>query len=139
MTNTLRVQAVKTETTPGEFVTDAYEVVPVEGEAVGPHVYVSRFANKAFIKAGMLTVTEQFAGYTVAIADSEVATEIGKQNLELLAAKMQWEHVKLHAKQELPVEEVVAFHQTTAGEQVAAYQAVAADIDSEAEGDQPEV
>lgn len=81
--NVLRVEAAKTETTPGEFVTDGFKVVPVtEDGTAGDPVYVSRFANKAMTKAFVLLGSEQYAGWGVTVESSEVTDVAGRLNLE---------------------------------------------------------
>lgn len=81
--NTLRVETVKTETTPGEFVTDGFRVTPVlEDGTVGEPLYGSRFANKAMAKAFVLLGSEQHAGWAVTVESSEVTDVAGRLNLE---------------------------------------------------------
>lgn len=87
--NTLRIEAAKTETTPGEFVTDGYKVTVLctdedsPSEYNGKAIYASRFANKAVMKAAVLLTDERFTGFLLDV-DPEVATEAGKKNLELM-------------------------------------------------------
>lgn len=80
--NTLHVETAKTETTPGEFVTDGFRVVPVTDGERGDAIYQSRFANKAMTKAFVLLGSEQYNGFAVTVESVEVTDVAGKLNLE---------------------------------------------------------
>lgn len=130
MPTTLRLEPVVTETTPGEFVTDGYQVVPVVDGVDQVPVARSRFANKAAIKALLLTATGPFAGATVEPLSAAVAAEVGKQNLELLIAHDKFVAIKALSAAEVPVDELVAFRQAKVGEEVEAVQTALSQADT---------
>jgi hypothetical protein len=74
-TNTLHVEPALTETTPGEYVTDGFKVT-FNDETL----YQSRFADKAVMKAAVLTADARFAPAVVSYADGVVEVA-GKLNL----------------------------------------------------------
>lgn len=107
--NTLHVETVKTETSPGEFVTDGYRIVAqAEGhELNGRTVYQSRFANKAVIKAFVLLADERFEGWTVTASGADVTDAAGKANLRLIADADRFNMFKHMANAEVDVDGVV--------------------------------
>lgn len=111
--NTLHVEVAKTETTPGEFVTDGYRVVPViEDLAAGEShredpVYQSRFANKAMTKAFVLLGSEKYAGWAVTVEGPEVTDPAGKLNLEQRIDADRFRAIREVALADIPTDEVV--------------------------------
>lgn len=87
-TNTLHVEPALTETTPGEFVTDGFRIT-FNGEPV----YQSRFADKAVMKAAVLTADERFAPAVISIAEG-VAEVAGKLNLSKILDSERFQAVR---------------------------------------------
>lgn len=106
--NTLHVEIAQTETTPGEFVTDGFRVVPVvEGQRQEP-VYQSRFANKAMTKAFVLLGSDAYKGYAVTVQGTEVTDAAGKLNLSQRLDADRFRMIRELAMQDINTDAAVA-------------------------------
>lgn len=115
--NTLNVSPVTDQVSESETVTVGYQITvnfgqdatPPENlkEFAGKPIYGSRSALKAVVKASVLTSEDMFLGWGV-VVDPDTAVKAGLENLENLHARAQWDHVKMHAKQEFEPEAYVA-------------------------------
>jgi hypothetical protein len=107
--NVLHVEPAKTETSPGEFVTDGYRVVvQAEGhELSGQSIYQSRFANKAMTKAFVLLSDPRFTGFALTVSGPEVTDVAGKLNLELILDADRFRKIRAVCALEAPTDLIV--------------------------------
>lgn len=108
--NTLHVEPAKTETTPGEFVTDGYRITvqAEQHDLNGNTIYQSRFANKAMTKAFVLLADPRFEGFAVTVSGTDVTDPAGKLNLELIADADRFRAIRAIALSEFNSEAAVA-------------------------------
>lgn len=118
--NILHIETAKTETTPGEFVTDGYRiVVKAEGhELDGTTLYQSRFPNKAVIKAFVLLADARFDGWAVTTSGAEVTDAAGKENLRVLIDADRFQAIRELANMQVDVDTTVDAIKTFAGNNV---------------------
>lgn len=132
--NVLHIEAAKTETTPGEFVTDGYRV-RVEctdenspSEYNGKAIYASRFPNKAVMKGVVLLTDERFTGFMLEV-DPEVASEAGKKNLELMVRADKYTAIESVVKAQFDAELAVEAIKVMGGNNIPPADAVETDTD----------